>query len=167
MNIIPNPIKIAIALGGNLGDVGRAFDRAAELLAAGGVEEIRRAGNFRTAPVDCAPGAPDFLNSALTGRWRGSAVELLKLCQSVERELGRPARHGVNSDRPVDLDLILFGGEIIRSDELTIPHPRASQRLFVLAPLAEIAPDWEFPDQKITVKNALSLLTTSGRRGII
>ena len=160
---MPNPIKIAIALGGNLGDVAAAFEQAASLLAAGGVGEIRRSGNYRTRPVGCAPGAPDFLNAALTGVWRGSAGELLKLCQRIEIELGRPARHGVNRDRPLDHDLILFEGEIIRSETLTVPHPRALERLFVLEPLAEIAPEWVFPEQKITVKNALSrlrLLTT-------
>ena len=162
---MPNPIKIAIALGGNLGDVAAAFELATAELAVGGVEAIRRSGNYRTRPVGCAPGTPDFLNAALTGTWRGAAVELLELCRRIEVKLGRPAVHGINRDRTVDLDLILYGDRIIREEGLTVPHPRARERLFVLEPLAEIAPEWEFPDEKITVKNALSRLRllTTGR----
>lgn len=162
---MPNPIKIAIALGGNLGDVAAAFELAERELAAAGLEAIRRSGNHRTRPVGCAPGAPDFLNAALTGVWRGGAAGLLELCRTIEVKLGRPAVHGVNRDRTVDLDIILFGDRIIREEGLMIPHPRALERLFVLEPLAEIAPEWEFPDEKITVKNALSRLRvlTTGR----
>lgn len=162
---MPNPIKIAIALGGNLGDVAAAFELAAAELAAGGVEAIRRSGSRRTRPVGCAPGTPDFLNAALTGVWHGSAAALLDLCRTIEIKLGRPAVHGVNRDRTVDLDLILFGDRIIREEGLIVPHPRALERLFVLEPLAEIAPGWKFPDEKITVKNALSRLRllTTGR----
>ena len=154
-----NPIKIAIALGANLGDAAGAFREAVVRLKAAGVRHCRLSSLIRTAPVDCAPGTPDFFNAALTGEWGGSPEELLRLCRELETAAGRPRNHGVNQSRPLDLDIILFGDVILRTPELTIPHPRARVRRFVLEPLAEIAPDWRFPEDGMTIKTALNGLT--------
>jgi len=152
-------IKTALALGGNLGDVAGAFRTAAQKLEAAGMINIKLSSFYRTAPVGCAPGTPDFLNAALTGDWTGSAEELLAVCRQIERESGRAAIHGINTPRTLDLDIILFGDRIINSDTLHIPHPRAPQRFFVIAPLAEIAPEMIFPDLKEKVSDIFKSLT--------
>ena len=85
-------------------------------------------------------------------------MELLKLCQSIEIALGRPAQHSSRESRIIDLDIILFGSEVIKSEVLTIPHPRAAQREFVLRPLNEIAPEWLFPDRQKTVSELFAAL---------
>ncbi|MFA6104940.1 MAG: 2-amino-4-hydroxy-6-hydroxymethyldihydropteridine diphosphokinase [Victivallaceae bacterium] len=139
-------IKTALALGGNLGDVAGAFKTAAQKFEAAGMINIKLSRFHRTAPIGCAPGSPDFLNAALTGEWSGAVEELFGACQKIECESGRAAVHGINAPRTLDIDIILFGGRIIRSDTLRIPHFRAAQRLFVIAPLAEIAPEMIFPD---------------------
>ena len=92
-----------------------------------------------------APGTPAFLNGALSGLWSGTAEELLLLCQKIEAENGRPPDHAHYVSRTLDLDIILFGRQIIREPALTIPHPLAVHRSFVMTPLREIEPemaDW-------------------------
>ena len=153
------PEKIAIALGGNQGDVAAAFRRAVGQLTAAGVADLRLSRAIATEPAGCAPGTPPFLNAALTGVWRGEAATLLAVCAGLEVAAGRPRRHGRNESRPLDLDLILFGDRIIRTPELTVPHPRARERVFVLSPLAEIAADWIFPDSGESVAAALAKLS--------
>ncbi|MEI8247083.1 MAG: 2-amino-4-hydroxy-6-hydroxymethyldihydropteridine diphosphokinase [Lentisphaerota bacterium] len=152
-------IKTALALGGNLGDVALTFKTAAEKLESAGMENIKLSNFFRTAPVDCVHGTPDFLNAALTGDWAGSAEELFAACQRIECESGRPAVHGINTPRPLDIDIILFGNRIVDSSILQIPHPRAARRLFVIAPLAEIAPDMIFPDSGEKVSDIFKVLS--------
>ena len=130
-----------IALGGNLGPVPQTFRRALEALSRAGFR-IRRVSSFRvTKAVDCEPGAPDFLNAAVSGWWSGEALALLALCQRIEAENGRPRSHAYHVSRTLDLDLILFGDESIRTQRLFVPHPRAAERDFVMDPLREIEPD--------------------------
>jgi 2-amino-4-hydroxy-6-hydroxymethyldihydropteridine diphosphokinase len=150
--------KIAIALGGNLGDVEKSFDFAKSMLKRHGMVIDAVSSSYRTVPVDCAPGTPDFINAVLIGKWNKSPESLLRLCQQIEQTSGRPATHGINQPRTLDMDIILFGDGIINSPELTIPHPRAHERNFVLQPLAEIAPEWVFPDSGKTVKQLLEKL---------
>ena len=116
-----------------------------------GMTGVRRSRIYRSAPVDCVPGTPDFSDQALTGVWPGTARELLALCQNLERAAGRPERHSSREARTLDLDIILFGDAVSDAPELTLPHPRARQRRFVLEPLAEIAPEWRFPDSGNTI----------------
>jgi len=133
--------EIALSLGSNLADRRGNLEKAAALLAAGGVKNLRLSTFFETAPEECAPDTPPFLNAAAVGGWDGTPTELLELCQSIERALGRPAVHGFNTPRTIDIDIILFGDLALTSPHLTIPHPRAAQRDFVKIPLADIAPE--------------------------
>ena len=149
--------KTAIMLGGNLPDTLQKMDFALDRLQKSGFTVDKISKIFHSAAVDCVPGTPDFLDRAVTGMWHDSALELLKLCQKIEVEAGRPAIHSSRESRVLDIDIILFGNEMISLPELIIPHPRARQRLFVLEPLAEIAPNWQFPDS-ITVASALERL---------
>jgi 2-amino-4-hydroxy-6-hydroxymethyldihydropteridine diphosphokinase len=79
----------------------------------------------------------------------------------LEKEFGRTPKKVLNEPRPLDLDLIMFGNEIRAAPELTLPHPRAHLRRFVLEPLAELAPDLLLPGQQKTVRALLSELTSS------
>jgi len=144
--------KIALSLGGNLGDVSAAFDVAVDALAKAGLCEIRRSSIYVTAPVDCAPGTPDFFNAALVGEWSGTSEELLCVCKKLEEKAGRPAKHARNASRTLDLDIILFGDQIINTSTLNIPHPELQNRFFVLDPLVEIAPNWKCPETGLSLK---------------
>lgn len=135
------PVRAALSLGGNAGNVPETLVRAAELLTAGGFRIERVSSAIRTAPVDCPPGTPDFLNQAMTGFWGGTPEELLDLAQSIEVRLGRPARHGFHTPRTIDIDLVVFGEWRLVSERLFLPHPEAAKRAFVTEPLAEIAPE--------------------------
>ena len=149
---------VALMFGGDLGDSAAIFDAAARELARAGMRELRRSAIHRSAPVDCIPGTPDFSDQAAVGLWPGSAAELLALCQKLERAAGRPERHSSREARTLDCDIILFGDTVSATPELTLPHPRARRRRFVLEPLAEIAPDWRFPDSGTTVLQELNRL---------
>lgn len=157
MNILPEKI-CALALGSNLGDSGEVFKQVCQLLQENGFHVQRVAPVIITEPVDCPPGTPDFANSALIGSYSGSAEKLLDLTQSIEQRLGRPADHGFHTPRTCDIDIITFGDLIMDSPRLTIPHPAAQKRVFVLEPLASIAPDLRFPDSGLTVREALARL---------
>lgn len=134
--------KIVIALGGNLGNVAQNFNDAVEKLQDSGVHEIIKSSNYHSLAVDCPPGTPDFTNAIIAGCWNDSAEKLLETCQRIEQEAGRPTNHSKNSSRTLDLDIIYFGDQIIDNQKLTIPHPRAISRRFVIEPLAEIAPSF-------------------------
>ena len=84
-----------------------------------------------------------FLNTAVAYETTLTPTELLAATQQVERTLGRTTKSigGIYSDRPIDIDILLYGNETIATGELTIPHPLMHKRLFVLQPLAAIAPD--------------------------
>ncbi len=154
--------KTAIILGGNIGETESFFDFAEAEFRRGGVTSIRRGRIFRTAPVDCVPGTPDFLNQALLGEWKGSGAELLKLCKRIETAAGRPEHHSSAESRVLDCDIILLGELEISSPELTIPHPRALNRRFVLEPLAELVPGWQIPGTGMSVAEALARLDDAG-----
>ena len=149
--------KIAIMLGGNLPDTTEKMDFAIEKLQNSGFITEQVSKIFHSKAVDCVPDTPDFLDRAVIGYWNGSAEILLDLCQKIEVEAGRPAIHSSRESRVLDIDIILFGNEVIDLPHLTIPHPRALQRQFVLEPLAEIAPSWQFPNG-VTVAEALKKL---------
>lgn len=101
-----------------------------------------------TDPVGGAQ--PRFLNAAATGVTTFSARELLDLLLAIEAARGRERPHP-GAARTLDLDLILYGDEVIEAPGLQVPHPRFRERAFVLAPLAEIAPDWRDPVTGATI----------------
>ena len=115
---------------------------------------------YRTIPRNCAPGTPDFVNAAAM-LWPPPELTpeslLVKLLE-VEAEFGRRRGDGRNAPRTLDLDLILWGARTVHSPELQLPHPRFVEREFVLAPLAELAPDWTPPGQTSSVSELLGAL---------
>jgi 2-amino-4-hydroxy-6-hydroxymethyldihydropteridine diphosphokinase len=144
-------VLIALGIGANLGEPLGAIAEALAQLQRGGVRELRRAPLYRTRPVDCDPATPDFVNTAATGLWRGSPTALLALCHAIERSLGRPPVHSSQAARVLDLDVLLVGERQVESAALVVPHPRLTQRLFVLVPLADLTPEWRIPPTLETV----------------
>lgn len=150
-----------IALGSNQGDSRSILEAALvelEKLSAG---PVIRSSFWRTAPVDCPPGSPDFLNAAAAIQpLPGETPEgLLAKLLALERHFGRRPKQIHNEARPLDLDLIAFGEERRGSAALQLPHPRAHSRRFVLESLAEIAPELVLPGQALPVRALLARLT--------
>jgi len=150
---------VAIALGGNVGDVESIFRWAVAALSPW-LLGPRLARLYRTQAVSPIPQA-EYLNTAICGRTSASAEDLLALCKRLERQAGR--RAGVrDAPRPLDLDLLLWGERSCDAPELTLPHPRLRRRHFVLAPLAEIAPDLVVPPDGRTVAELLESVDGDG-----
>jgi 2-amino-4-hydroxy-6-hydroxymethyldihydropteridine diphosphokinase len=152
-----NPTAL-IALGSNLGSSKQILLDVLERLQALSVSNFRRSSLWQSAPVDCPPGSPRFVNAAVAFEVAPSETpdSLLQKLQELEREFGRQPKRVLNEPRPVDLDLIAFGNEIRRDPHLTLPHPRAHLRGFVLAPLNEIAPDFVLPGQSLAIHELLT-----------
>jgi 2-amino-4-hydroxy-6-hydroxymethyldihydropteridine diphosphokinase len=155
--------RVFVALGSNLGDskdlVRRAMDRLETLSSV----PIARSSLWRSAPVDCPPGSHDFINAVVVMEPLAETPEaFLRELQAMEREFGRTPKKALNEARPLDLDLIAWGTEVRNGSELILPHPRAHERAFVLAPLAEIAPDFVLPGQSKTVGQLLGELRSEG-----
>jgi 2-amino-4-hydroxy-6-hydroxymethyldihydropteridine diphosphokinase len=149
-----------IALGSNLGESVAILRGAMERLQELSAEPILRSSLWQTTPVDCPPGSPQFVNAVigLVPRKDESPESLLKKLRGIEKEAGRTPKKVLNEPRPLDLDLIAFGSEQRNSPELTLPHPRAHLRRFVLQPLGEIAPDLILPGQTKSVSQLLTSL---------
>jgi 2-amino-4-hydroxy-6-hydroxymethyldihydropteridine diphosphokinase len=158
---MPTPSRVTyIALGSNLGDSAAIISQAIVRLQRLSEEPLRQSSLWQTEPVNCPPGSPPFLNAVVGLLPRGDETpeSLLPKMQALEREFGRQPKRVLNEPRPLDLDLIAFGNETRATKELTLPHPRAHQRRFVLQPLAEIAPDLLLPGQSKTVEKLLQEL---------
>ena len=119
---------------------------------------------YESEPVDCPPGSPEFINmvAAFFLPASSGAREFFSFTQELECRLGRSRSGLVNEPRFIDIDLLFFGNRSISSDSLTIPHPRALERRFVLEPLSEIAPALVLPGQKFSVSQLLCKLPKSG-----
>ena len=132
-----------IGLGANLGDPGAALREAIETLAElPDSTLLTRSSFYRTAPIDAV--GPDFLNAVVHLETRLAPHALLAALQRIEQVHGRQRPYR-NAPRTLDLDLLLYGNEIIDTPTLTVPHPRLHERAFVLRPLAEIAPALNIP----------------------
>ena len=150
-------MKVAIALGSNLGDR-EGYLRSAIAALQPSISNLRVSTFHDTAPVGVGP-QPTFLNATAVGETSLGARVLLDTLLAVERDLGRE-RPFPGAPRTVDLDLILYGDAVIdEAPSLIVPHPRFRERRFVLEPLAEIAPDWRDPVTGQTVEELLRLLS--------
>ena len=158
--IHPPSASVFIALGSNLGQSREIIQAAMTRLQNLSDAPILKSSLWETTPMDCPPGSPKFLN-AVVGfiPQRGETPEsLLAKMQVLEKVFGRAPKKILNEPRPLDLDLIAFGQEMRSSAHLTLPHPRAHERRFVLQPLSEIAPDLILPSQTQTVAQLLARL---------
>ena len=145
--------RVAIALGSNLGDRHAHLDYAIDALQLD-LTDTSVSSFLETQPVGVGPEHGPYLNAVVVGRTPLSARLLLERLLEIEDERGR-ARPYPMAPRTLDVDLILYGDDIIEEDGLTVPHPRFREREFVLRPLAEIAPDMIDP---VTGKRISELL---------
>lgn len=142
-----------LALGSNLGDRRANLAAAVERLAAPDLRIVRASSIYETEPRD-VPDQPWFLNQVIEIETDLFPRQLLARTQKVERELGR--KRGIaKGPRVIDLDILLFGETSVSTPELEIPHPRISERRFVLEPLAELAPELRHPKTRATVREML------------
>jgi 2-amino-4-hydroxy-6-hydroxymethyldihydropteridine diphosphokinase len=149
----------AIALGSNLGDSLTILNDSVHRLAnSEGIEVILRSTWHKTKPI--GPVQPDYLNGCIIIKTRYSPQELLMYLSSIELEFGRERKERWGA-RTLDLDIIFYNDVVIKTDNLEIPHPRTRERLFVLMPLTEIAPQWVDPITKLTVSQLLDLCLPS------
>ncbi len=119
---------------------------------------------WRSSPVDCPPGSPDFINAvaALLPRAGAAPLELLGSLQRIELDFGRDRKEIQNAPRTLDLDLLVCGNILMNTTVLELPHPRLHLRGFVLAPLAEIAPGYVLPGQQLSVEELLEAVEILG-----
>lgn len=152
---------IFIGLGSNLGDKEENIRRALLLLTEGGAESILLSSLYLAEPVGFR-NQPWFLNLVAEVGTKLSPRELLSLAIEIEEKLGRE-RVINNGPRTIDVDILLYRDRVVEEDDLVIPHPRLHLRRFVLAPLAEIAPDSIHPVLKKTVSEILNDLSDPAR----
>jgi len=143
---------VYLGLGSNLGDRKHNLAQALELLSKHVVIE-QVSSIYETEPAGYRE-QPLFLNAVCRISTGLNPEKLLRLAKKIEAELGRTPGFP-NAPRPIDIDILLYGDEVISGKELTIPHPRLVERAFVLVPMAEIAPDLVHPVSKKTVKKLL------------
>ena len=156
------PTTVAIALGSNLGDRRAHLDYSTSRLGSI-LDNIRVSSYVETDPVDVPGQQPKFLNAVAIGEAPTlSAGELLSTLLTIERERGRE-RPAPGAARTLDLDLVLFGDQILNEPGLVVPHPRFRSRRFVLEPLAQIAPGMRDPVTGRSVRELLADLITQCR----
>lgn len=139
------PTRAVLALGSNLGDRLDTLQGAVDALVdAPGIDVVAISPVYETVAVGGPAGQPPYLNAVIIVRTGLPALTLLERCHSVEDAFGR-VRAERWAARTLDLDLITYGELVSEIPELTLPHPRARERAFVLAPWHDIEPDAELP----------------------
>ena len=149
--MLTQAVTACVALGANLGDATAAVAQAASALAAlPGTQLLRVSSLYRSAPYEAQ--GPDFINAVALLQTHLEPLALLDALQALEQASGRerPYHH---APRTLDLDVIFHGDTVLNTPRLTLPHPRWSERAFVLVPLAEVAPERVSPALLEAVKN--------------
>lgn len=155
-----NGVLCAIALGSNLGDSAAilsgaltALDQQVE------IELVEQSSLYRTAPV--GPPQPDYLNACVTIRTTLPAPELMQRLLAIEAQFGRVRRERWGA-RHLDLDLLLYGDQVIQTEVVHVPHPRFRERAFVLVPLCDVAADWIDPVTGSAIADLVKAVDCSG-----
>ncbi|MGB3296496.1 MAG: 2-amino-4-hydroxy-6-hydroxymethyldihydropteridine diphosphokinase [Phormidesmis sp.] len=164
MSLRGSPVRAAIALGGNLGNSQRILSEAmAAIDCEAGITVIARSPFYKTAPV--GPPQPDYINACVMVETVLTPRSLLHRLLAIETRFGRIRQERWGA-RSLDLDLLLFGDQIIDLPGLTVPHPRLHERPFVLVPLRDIAPDWSHPIFGKTIAQLLEPLPVAGVKSL-
>lgn len=155
-----------LALGSNLGDRRENLQAALRLLARHDGIRVGKVSTFvETTPVGGPSGQPAYVNAAAELHTELQPRQLLEVLLDVERSLGRVRDGERNQPRTLDLDLLIYDDLVLTDDDLTVPHPRLHERWFVLAPLAEIAPDLLHPTLRRTMRDLLQDLRVDAATG--
>ena len=158
--------RVALLLGGNQGDVKRTLQTAQQLINSRVGAVLRCSHRYESEPWGF-PAAQRFSNQAQEVSTDLSPLEVLDACQGIERELGRnraaeaiekASSGAAYSSRPIDIDIIFYGDEVIDDERLTVPHPLLAEREFALQPLAEIMRRHRHPVTGVTVGEMLDAL---------
>ncbi|MBX2865968.1 MAG: 2-amino-4-hydroxy-6-hydroxymethyldihydropteridine diphosphokinase [Leptolyngbyaceae cyanobacterium MAG.088] len=150
----------AIALGSNLGDSEQTIEASlARLNHADGLRLEVRSQLYKTAPV--GPPQPDFINACAIFHTVLPPEQVLQTLLLTEASFGRFRRERWGP-RTLDLDLLLYGNQVMDTPRLVLPHARMHERAFVLVPLAEIAPDWQHPVRLCSINQLLGQVDTAG-----
>jgi 2-amino-4-hydroxy-6-hydroxymethyldihydropteridine diphosphokinase len=144
---------IYLSLGTNLGDRAANLERAIGALAGIGVHMLRRSAIYETEPVDFLV-QPWFLNCVVEAETSLEPLALLRALQGIERSMGSQ-KLVPRGPRIIDLDILFYENAVIREQGIEIPHPRLSERRFVLVPLEELAPNFLHPVLKLTIRKLL------------
>lgn len=149
--------RVIFSLGSNVGDRLATLESACDYLADvfGG---LRLSQLYETEPVGCPEGSPAYLNACVEVSTTMPPQELLELCLRIEKELGRERNGTYGAPRTCDIDIIIYGEMQLQSPTLTLPHPRAHLREFVLRPLCDIDPHLTLPGHTRNVSTMLSEL---------
>ncbi|MDI6740626.1 MAG: 2-amino-4-hydroxy-6-hydroxymethyldihydropteridine diphosphokinase [Candidatus Edwardsbacteria bacterium] len=151
-----------IGLGSNLGNrLGNLRGAISAIREMPGLTIAATSSVYETAPVGNRD-QPKFINAVIEVGCELSPQELLAALLRIEKHMGREPR-GKWEPRVIDLDIIYYGDQVLNTTELTVPHPEAARRAFVLEPLSEIAPDFVDPVEKKTVLQLLSQLDRIGQ----
>lgn len=159
-SLAPSATRVALGLGSNLGNSQRTLQLASQRLAeVASIAVEQRSSFYGTKPI--GPPQPDYVNACLVVSTTLSAPQLLAQLQQLEQAFDR-VRLERWGPRTLDLDILLWGDEVIELPNLQIPHPRMAERGFVLVPLAEIAPDWRHPVLGEAIADLLKTVDCSG-----
>ena len=155
--------RTGIALGTNVGNRLANLREARDLLVNLMPPEttFKQSSIYQSEPLDCPPDSPDFYNAVIEIDFIGMPHDLLKATQGIEWKLGRTSSAVRNSPRPIDLDILYFDNVVMDEDILTLPHPRLTDRRFVLKPLADIHPHLILPGDETTIGEHLRKLDSS------
>jgi 2-amino-4-hydroxy-6-hydroxymethyldihydropteridine diphosphokinase len=143
---------VFLSLGSNAGDrrfyISAMIRSLKELL----LPPIKTSRIMETEPLEVPGGQQDYLNCIVSGDYGDTAVSLLDACQAIERSLGRlrPYRH---ASRTADIDILLFGSQVVCDQRLAIPHPRLLFRRFCLQGISEIDPEYILPGEALSISS--------------
>jgi 2-amino-4-hydroxy-6-hydroxymethyldihydropteridine diphosphokinase len=156
------PVVVYLGLGSNLGDRQENLDRALDFLSQRmQVKEVSSV--YETEPMGDV-NQPRFLNLVCQIHTRLAPMGLLTLAKGIELKLGRGLGKA-DAPRPIDIDILLYGNQVIKTPELTVPHPGLPDRAFALIPLAEIAPDLVHPQSGKSIRQLSQ--EVKGRQGVV
>jgi GTP cyclohydrolase-4 len=150
---------VFLGLGSNLGDRAEHLRAALQELAA--AFQVERVSSIYETVPQLVADQPRYYNLVCAGRTQLAPRDLLRFLKNLERRLGRTPTYRYGP-REIDLDLLLYGDEIITTPDLVIPHPRMAERGFVLIPLAEIAPERVHPTLKRTMRDLAAAVADQG-----
>lgn len=149
--------SIFLGVGSNLGDREKNLDQARQKLEREGIRVCRTSPVYETEALcrfENKRKMPKFLNAVFELETNLMPDQLLEALEGIEKKMGRKQK-GNWKPRPIDLDILFYGDQVVESPRLRIPHPEIANRWFVLKPLSDLAPDWMHPISKKTIKELL------------